>query len=62
MGVQKRCRIKQSAIKVDGGRMPNFMYDEDLEIVRETEKTVFVKYEHSDSIYIFDKKYIETYL
>lgn len=62
MGVQKRCRIKQSAFKVDGGRMPSFMYEEDLEIVRETEKTVFVKYEHSDSIYEFNKKNIERYL
>ena len=47
---------------VKGGRMPQFMYQEKLEIVRETEKTVFVKYEHSDSIYEFNKKYIERYL
>lgn len=62
MGVQKRCRIKSFAIKANGGRMPSFMYEEDLEIVRETEKTVFVKYEHSDSIYEFNKKNIERYL
>ena len=59
MGLQKRCRIKSCAIMVKGGRMPQFMYQEELEIVRETQDTMFVKYEHSNEIFEFDKKYIE---
>nr|DAE10143.1 MAG TPA: hypothetical protein [Siphoviridae sp. ctGuJ10] len=42
--------------------MPQFMYEEDLIIVRDTKETVFVKYEHSESIYEFNKKYIERFI
>lgn len=59
MGLQKRCRIKSCAIMVKGGRMPQFMYQEELEIVRETESSVFVKYEHSNEIFEFNKKCID---
>ena len=57
----KRVRIKYRALSEEHEHMPEFMYNECLEVVEENNKTVTVIYHNNVCYkYKFKKKYIES--